>query len=62
MALRRQTAAARDIAGSMGVAIVLRIIFTGIVATLMNLPWLKLIGALLLFWIAVQLLVEKSFI
>jgi YjbE family integral membrane protein len=43
-----------------GVAIVLRIIFTGIVATLMNLPWLKLIGALLLFWIAVQLLVENT--
>ncbi len=43
-----------------GVAIVLRILFTGIVATLMNLPWLKLIGALLLFWIAVQLLVENT--
>lgn len=43
-----------------GVAIVMRIAFTGIVATLMGLPWLKLIGALLLFWIAVQLLVEND--
>ncbi len=43
-----------------GVAIVMRIAFTGIVTTLMNLPFLKLIGALLLFWIAIQLLVENS--
>ncbi len=43
-----------------GVAIVMRIIFTAIVATLMGLPWLKLIGSILLFWIAVQLLVENN--
>jgi len=42
------------------VAIVMRIAFTGIVATLMGIPWLKLIGALLLFWIALQLLVESD--
>jgi YjbE family integral membrane protein len=43
-----------------GVAIVMRIAFTGIVTTLMNVPWLKLLGALALFWIAVQLLVEND--
>lgn len=43
-----------------GVAIVMRIAFTGIVATLMNVPWLKLLGALALFWIAIQLLVEND--
>ena len=43
-----------------GVAIIMRIAFTGIVTTLMNLPWLKLIGALALFWIAIQLLVENN--
>ncbi len=42
------------------VAIVMRIAFTGIVATLMNVPWLKLVGALLLFWIALQLLNEAD--
>lgn len=43
-----------------GVAILMRIAFTGIVATLMGLPWLKFIGAILLFWIAVQLLSESD--
>lgn len=43
-----------------GVAIVMRIAFTGIVTTLMGIPWLKLIGALLLFWIALQLLAESD--
>ncbi len=43
-----------------GVAIVMRIIFTGIVTTLMDLPWLKVLGALALFWIAIQLLVEND--
>lgn len=38
-----------------GVAVVLRILFTGIVATLLALPWLKLIGSLALMWIAVDL-------
>src|SRR3979411_2847060 len=40
-----------------GVAVVLRIIFTGVVASLMLLPWLKLIGGLALFYIAAKLLV-----
>src|SRR6476646_2109837 len=38
------------------VAISLRVGFTGIVTTLMTMPYVKLIGGLLLFWIAVKLL------
>ncbi|ABS67570.1 conserved hypothetical protein [Xanthobacter versatilis] len=38
-----------------GIAVVLRILFTGIVATLLALPWLKLVGSLALMWIAVDL-------
>ncbi|TCT03270.1 TerC family protein [Aquabacter spiritensis] len=38
-----------------GVAVALRILFTGIVATLLALPWLKLVGSLALMWIAVDL-------
>lgn len=38
-----------------GVAVVLRILFTGIVASLLALPWLKLVGSLALMWIAVDL-------
>ncbi|MDB5569870.1 MAG: integral rane protein TerC family protein [Hyphomicrobiales bacterium] len=43
-----------------GVAIVMRIAFTGVVATLMEWPYLKIIGGLLLFWIAIQLLIENG--
>jgi YjbE family integral membrane protein len=43
-----------------GVAVVLRIIFTGIVATLMLLPYLKLIGGLALFYIATKMLVPDD--
>jgi YjbE family integral membrane protein len=43
-----------------GVAIVMRIGFTAIVATLMSWPYLKIIGGVLLLWIAVQLLVENN--
>src|SRR3954470_9913693 len=42
-----------------GVAVVLRIIFTGIVATLMGLPYLKLVGGLALLVIAAKLLVPE---
>jgi YjbE family integral membrane protein len=38
-----------------GAAAVLLIIFTGIVATLMKLPYLKLAGGLALFWVAIKL-------
>jgi YjbE family integral membrane protein len=38
-----------------GCAAVLLILFTGIVATLLKLPYLKLIGGVALFWVAVNL-------
>src|ERR1700686_574072 len=41
-------------------AVVLRIIFTGIVATLMGLPYLKLVGGLALLVIAAKLLVPEE--
>src|SRR3954466_5924979 len=43
-----------------GAAVVLRIIFTGIVATLMALPYLKLVGGLALIVIAAKLLVPED--
>jgi YjbE family integral membrane protein len=38
-----------------GAAAILLIVFTGIVATLMTLPYLKLAGGLALFWVAIKL-------
>jgi YjbE family integral membrane protein len=38
-----------------GCAAVLLILFTGVVATLLKLPYLKLIGGVALFWVAVNL-------
>jgi len=43
-----------------GVASVLLILFTGIVATLMTLPYLKLVGGCALLWIAFRLLVSDT--
>jgi YjbE family integral membrane protein len=43
-----------------GVAAVLLILFTGIVATLMELPYLKLVGGLALFWVAVKLVAPQA--
>lgn len=43
-----------------GVAVLLRIIFTGIVVTLMELPYLKLVGGLALLVIAAKLLVPEN--
>jgi len=43
-----------------GVAVLLRIIFTGIVASLMELPYLKLVGGLALLVIAAKLLVPEK--
>ena len=40
-----------------GAAIVLRIVLTIFAVTLLGLPWLKLVGSVLLFWIGVKLLV-----
>ncbi len=42
------------------VAVVMRIVFTIGVTSLMNMPWLKVGGSLLLFWIAIKLLVEQG--
>ena len=43
-----------------GVAVLLRILFTGIVASLMTLPFLKIVGGLALFYIAAKLLVPDE--
>ena len=43
-----------------GVAVLLRIMFTGVVATLMQLPYLKIAGGLALFYIAAKLLVPDD--
>src|SRR3954454_12392675 len=40
-----------------GVAVVLRIVFTVLVAALLSTPFLKILGGVLLLWIAVKLLV-----
>jgi YjbE family integral membrane protein len=42
------------------VAVVLRVAFTGVVASLMLLPYLKIVGGLALFYIAAKLLVPAS--
>jgi YjbE family integral membrane protein len=47
------------VAGS-GIAVALRVVFTGIVATLMALPYLKLVGGLALLVIAAKLLVPEE--
>jgi predicted tellurium resistance membrane protein TerC len=39
-----------------GVASVLLIVFTGVVSALLTLPYIKLAGAIALFWIAIKLL------
>jgi YjbE family integral membrane protein len=43
-----------------GAAVILRIVFTGIVVTLMELPFLKLVGGLALIVIAAKLLVPEE--
>jgi len=43
-----------------GVAVVLRIIFTVVIARLMLLPYLKIVGGLALFYIAAKLLVPED--
>ena len=43
-----------------GAAIVMRIILTLFAVQLLTLPWLKLVGSLLLFWIGVKLLVDEG--
>ena len=43
-----------------GAAVVMRIVLTVVAVELLKLPWLKLVGAVLLFWIAVKLLLPES--
>src|SRR6185503_7457790 len=43
-----------------GAAVVLRIILTVFAVALLSLPWLKIIGSLLLFWIGIKLLVPEE--
>lgn len=43
-----------------GAAVLLRIVFTGIVATLMTLPFLKLVGGVALIFIAAKMLVPDN--
>jgi YjbE family integral membrane protein len=43
-----------------GAAVLLRILFTIIIAQIMGVPFLKLVGGLLLFWIAVKLIVPSD--
>ena len=43
-----------------GVASVLLIVFTGIISTLMTLPYLKLLGGCALLWIAFRLLISDA--
>ena len=43
-----------------GAAVVLRIFFTLILQYVLELPWLKLVGGLLLLWIAIKLLVQDE--
>lgn len=43
-----------------GVAVLLRVIFTLVVAEAMNFPFLKLVGGALLFWVAVKLVTEDA--
>jgi YjbE family integral membrane protein len=43
-----------------GAAVVLRVVLTVFAAAILALPWLKLIGSLLLFWIGIKLLVPED--
>lgn len=43
-----------------GVAILLRIIFTLVVVQLLATPFLKIVGSLLLFWVAIKLLASED--
>ncbi len=43
-----------------GVAVLLRVLFTLVVAQAMSYPYLKLVGGALLFWVAIKLVIEDS--
>lgn len=42
------------------IAVLMRVVFTIGVTSLLSTPWLKVIGSLLLFWIAIKLLAEDG--
>ena len=50
----------RAIAWGSGAAVVMRIVLTIVAVELLRLPYLKLVGAALLLWIAVQLLIPEE--
>ena len=50
----------RAIVFGSGAAIVLRVVLTLFAVQLLQLPWLKLIGAVLLLWIGIQLLADQE--
>ncbi|MCO5092405.1 TerC family protein [Bosea sp. (in: a-proteobacteria)] len=50
----------KGIALGAGVAVMLRVLFTVAIASLLNAPFLRLLGAVLLVWIAVKLIVEEE--
>jgi len=50
----------RAVAWGSGAAVVMRIVLTIVAVELLRLPYLKLVGAALLFWIAVQLLIPEE--
>ena len=54
---KQQTAA---VLWGSGAAVVMRIILTIFAVALLTLPWLKLVGCLLLFWIGVKLLIPEE--
>jgi len=54
---KQQTAA---VLWGSGAAVVMRIILTIFAVALLTLPWLKLVGSLLLFWIGVKLLIPEE--
>jgi YjbE family integral membrane protein len=43
-----------------GVAVLLRVFFTLVVAQAMQYPYLKLVGGILLFWVAIKLIVPEG--
>jgi YjbE family integral membrane protein len=50
----------KGIALGAGVAVVLRVLFTVLIASLLNMPFLHIIGGALLVWIAVKLVIEDG--
>jgi len=50
----------RAIVFGSGAAIVLRVVLTLFAVELLQLPWLKLVGSLLLLWIGIQLLADND--